>query len=645
MGATQVRGFQSPEERRAFTTALLRDMEALRLMVEKNVFQTGVRKMGVEQEMFLVDSDGYPAPQAEAILQRLGRADFTTELAKYNLEANLDPQPLDGRFLTTLEASLDEVVDAVRQAGSDLDVHPLLVGILPTLCRRDLTLGNMSTPPRYRALNDGLMQERGGPYPVVAQGVDSLDIECENVMVESSSTSFQLHYQVSLANFALDYNLAQLISAPLLASACNSPLVLGRRLWHESRVAMFEKAADSRTRAERARGAPPRVDFGNKWITSPDEIFEEDILRFRPILYTESVADPVAELLAGRFPKLRALSLHNGTVWRWNRVCFGVGSDTEAPHLRIENRVLPAGPTVVDEVANAALFYGLMVGMAGLPVHEHMLIDDARANFRAAARYGLAAEFRWLDGEWISAVDLLLHRLLPVARDGLVQIGVSPVEAGRHLEVIQRRVRSRMNGAQWALDAWDGLSGPPESRARAITRAMMEHQSSPRSKRPVHSWPPPTGLAALPLRLVADVMTADVFTVLVDDAVDLAEATMDWKHVRHVPVEDTKGNLVGLVRHTALLRAQRQAARSGEPIPISNVMDVQMATVSPRATIADGVAAMLRAGESCQLVVEDGRLLGIVTERDYMRAAVTADRAHFGAGGAADPTGVAPNSA
>jgi len=613
MGTQEVRGFRSAEERRAFTAALLDELEAFEIMWADGRFESGARRMGVEQELFLVDANGRPAPVAMAALEALDRPDFTTELARYNLEANLDPAPLSGPFLSALERDLQEAVEAARVAAAPLGAAPLLVGILPTLERGDMSLENITPRARYRALNDGLMRERGGACHVQIHGVDALEVTWSSVMMESSSTSFQLHLQVDPDDFAAAYNRAQAISAPLLAAACNAPLVLGRRLWRESRIAMFAGAADSRSPAQRDRGAPPRVGFGERWVrASPAELFREDALRFRPVLTRDVAPGASARARDGEDPPLRALALHNGTVWRWNRACFGPG-----PHVRVENRVLPAGPTVRDEVANAALFYGLMEGLRAVDFPARMRFDDASANLLSAARYGLDARLKWLDGRDIAARALLLEDLLPAAREGLAALGAPAEEIERYLGVIRDRVETGRTGARWALDAFEDLAGVPGARSRALTLSMMAHQAT---GLPVHSWPSVRPADAPERRTLSDIMSGDVFTVRLDDAVDLAEATMRWRHVRHVPVEDGDGVPVGLIRHTALLEAHRRAAATGRPVPVADVMEPPPPCVSPRDSIRRGLAALIASGQSCQLVVEDGRIIGLVTDSDYTRA-------------------------
>ncbi len=303
-----------------------------------------------------------------------------------------------------MEKELTELLSLVRKSAVELDGDVLLSGILPTLRKSDLTLENLAPILRYSQLNEGVIALRGGPFSIHIKGLDELQITHDNIMMESCNTSFQVHFQTSPAEFALHYNLAQAITAPVLAAAVNSPLLFGHRLWQETRIALFQHSTDARSLPQLARSQPTRVSFGDRWIeNSVMELFREQVARFRPIMITKPDEDPWQILSRGETPLLSALRMHNGTVWRWNRACYGVNDGI--PHLRIENRALPSGPTVTDEIANTAFFVGLMV--AG--PHEYgeiakrLSFDDAKGNFFAAARHGLNAQLTWVDGESVSA--------------------------------------------------------------------------------------------------------------------------------------------------------------------------------------------------------------------------------------------------
>ncbi|MDH3424815.1 MAG: glutamate-cysteine ligase family protein, partial [Gemmatimonadota bacterium] len=408
---------ETPAGTRAFTKALLRDVKALERMLAEGLFETGIRRIGAEQEMFLVNEAWRPASMAMEMLAKLD-GPFTTELALYNLEANIEPRELGGTCFSQVEARLNELVTRAREVARGMGGEVALTGILPTLSKSDVSLESITPKTRYHALNQAFAKARAGePYKLRIQGSDELYTEHQSVMLESCNTSFQVHLQVDPGEFAHVYNVAQLVTAPVLAAAVNSPVLFGKLLWDETRIALFQQSIDTRQGSVHMRDLSPRVRFGEGWIRDGvTDLVLEDIARFRVLLTREVTEDPLAVLDAGGYPSLQAWSLHNGTVYRWNRPCYGIGGGV--PHLRIECRVLPAGPTVVDEVANAAFWIGSVLGAANAygDVTKRIDFADAKSNFLAAARYGLKAGFRWLDDRSWSAPDLILDELLPTAR-------------------------------------------------------------------------------------------------------------------------------------------------------------------------------------------------------------------------------------
>jgi len=611
----------------AFLRALLDDVKALEVMLDNGLIESDQRRIGAEQEVFLVDQASNPAPVAMEVLERLDDPEFTTELARFNLETNLPPYEFGGTCLRQLETDLNERMDRLRKAADAEDADVLLTGILPTLQLSDLGLDNMTPVARYGMLNASLVKLRAGDFQVRIKGVDELFVVHDNVMLEACNTSFQLHFQISPDEFAPLYNLAQAITGPVLAAAVNSPVLLGNRLWHETRVALFEHSVDHRSRTHRSRGQRARVRFGERWAeNSVLEIFRDDIARFRVVIPAEIEEDALAELHAGRIPQLKALCIHNGTVYRWNRPCYGWSNGRA--HLRIENRVLPAGPTVIDEVANAAFYYGLMAALsAELPdIRKVMAFEDAKSNFIAAARLGLKAQFTWFGGQTESASGLILKQLIPHAREGLLSRNIDSSDVDRYLGILEERVESGRTGSQWMLDSLAGMQGStgrPHARFRALTAASIERQ---KTGEPIHTW----DLATLDeardwrhsFRTVGQFMTRDLFTVQPDDLVDLAANVMDWEHVRHVPVEDDEGHLVGLVSHRRLIRLLAQGeARSDDPVPVARIMKLDPVTVTPDTTTLNAIALMRSHRVACLPVVQRGKLVGILTERDLIEVA------------------------
>ena len=628
MGQQDISSAADAAKLRSFTRALIEDVRALERMIDEGLIEADVRRIGAEQELFLIDDACRPAPVALDMIESLSDPTYTTELARFNLEANLSPQVLGGNCLSTMEEELASAVSRAAGAAQDRGCRVCMTGILPTLEQSDLTLENMTPNSRYHELNRVMVELRGGEFQTLIKGVDELQTSHDNVMMEACNTSFQVHFQVGAAEFAKLYNLAQAVTAPVLAAAVNSPVLLQHRLWKETRVALFQQSLDARSKTKLNRGQRQRVSFGEKWIEdSVLEIFREDIARFRVLIAGDVGEGPMEMLDRGEIPPLKALCLHNGTVYRWNRACYGVGGGK--PHLRIENRVLPSGPTVIDEVANSAFFFGLMLALSEEygDITRVMSFDDAKDNFVAAARYGLKARFAWVGGRSYAADELILDHLLPLARAGLAERRVPERDIDRYLGVIEGRVRSGLTGSKWVLASLAHMDGEGslDARMRAVTQAMVDRQFS---GEPVHAWPlaqfATSGDWKLSFRTVGQVMTKDLFTVHPEDLVDLAACLMEWEHIRHVPVEDHEGHLVGLVSHRALLRLVGDGATEGRDarqVAVREIMNPSPVSVTPETKTLDAMEAMRRNKVSCLPVTHDGKLVGIVTEADFISVA------------------------
>jgi CBS domain-containing protein len=623
MGEREITDHVDTDALRAFAKGLLEDVRALERMIANGAFEVGVRRIGAEQEMFLVDSALRPARCALAILGRLPREFFTPELGLFNLEANLSPRELRGDCLAAMERELAGLVGQADEVARSEGARVVLCGILPTLAKSDLGLDSMTPIPRFYQLNRVMSELRGGEFRTYIKGLDELQTTHDNVMLEACNTSFQVHFQVAPAEFAPLYNVAQVVTAPVLAAAVNSPVLLRHRLWHETRVALFQQSLDTRSEAHAQRGGRTRVSFGDDWIDdSVLDIFREDIARYRILIAAELDESPLVQLEEGKIPMLKALRLHNGTVYRWNRPCYGVWQGR--PHLRIENRVLPAGPSVVDEIANATFFFGLMCALSAAheDVRRVMAFDDARENFVAAARYGLGARMHWIgSAKPRGAEELILTELLPQARAGLARHGLEAADVDRYLGVLEERVRSGRTGAQWALDSLEAMPEEvmADERYRALTAAMLERQAS---GRPVHEWelaPVVGGSARDSFRTIGQVMETDLFTVHPEDLVDIAASVMDWEHLRHVPVEDDKGRLVGLITHRQLLRMVGRGDRGARPVAVREIMRPNPVTVTPETSTLEAIERMRAHKVGCLPVVrDDGILVGIVTESDFI---------------------------
>jgi CBS domain-containing protein len=623
MGEHTVSTAKDDQELRAFTRALLADVKALERMLASDIFETGVRRIGAEQEMFLVDPMMQPAPVAMQILEDLQLDNLTTELARFNLEANLSPKVFGGTCLSEMEAEIRDYVDIAAAAAQRAGADVVLSGILPTLRKADLSLDNMSPIPRYFELNRVMKKLRGDEFRVLIKGLDELDMTHDNVMLEACNTSFQIHFQTGPEEFARLYNLAQAVTAPVLAAAVNSPVLLRQRLWMETRIALFQQSIDVRTASAHARGGRPRVHFGDRWVQKGVlELFREDIARFRVMLAGNRDEDPMLVLARGEVPKLSALRMHNGTVYRWNRACYGLSGPK--PHLRIEMRSLPAGPTILDEMANAAFFFGLMATYADEHpnIHEVMNFDDAKNNFFAAARHGLQAQFTWIGGRNYTAAELILDELLPHARAGLTGAGLASDDIDRYLGVLEERVRRNRTGSRWILQSLANMEGKAtlDQAYRTVVTGLVQRQ---KTGAPIHEWE----LASADeeetdprdsFRTVGQFMSTDLFTIHPDDIVDLATNVMEWEHIRHVPVEDESGHLVGMITHRGLLQliAMHTAGEGAEPVVVSSIMSEVPVTATPDTPTLEAMKMMQEHKVSCLPVVENDRLVGLITGRD-----------------------------
>ena len=464
MGDKKVSTQADEAQMRQFTKAVLNDLQALEKMLDGGQLEDGALRIGAEQEMFLVDSSMYPAPLALEIMKEANDKRLTTEIGRFNLEANLTPLDFTGDCLQKLENELFEMVDIVRTAARKFESDVVLCGILPTIQKSDLVEENLTPSPRYTELNRILTALHGDERLVHIKGLDEISLHLQDTFTEFCNTSFQVHLQVPISEFVNSYNWAQAISAPILASAVNSPVLLGHRLWHETRLALFQHSTDTRSAVHQERSQPARVTFGRNWVeNSILDIFHEDVARFRIILTRDLEENSLESLKQGKIPGLDAWRMHNGTVWRWNRACYGVMNNQ--PSLRVEVRFLPSGPTILDEMANSAFFLGLMMSLPKEfgDITKKMAFDDAKTNFFNVARYGLKTQIVWLDGKTFSASQLILKELLPRARQGLQSVGIDPADIEKYLGILKNgfALKKRVRNGFWIR--WQKWTKKPNS--------------------------------------------------------------------------------------------------------------------------------------------------------------------------------------
>ncbi|KAF4408169.1 MULTISPECIES: glutamate--cysteine ligase [Streptomyces] len=469
-------------------------LQGLERLLEEKRFDRPRNLMGLEIELNLAGADGMPRMMNAEVLERISSEDFQTELGQFNLEVNIVPHRLHGRVFDRLAEEIRTALAYADRKAREVDAGIVMVGILPTLAGPDLVSANLSDVDRYTLLNDQILAARGENLVLDIEGVERLLYTSASIAPEAACTSVQLHLQVTPARFAGVWNASQAVAAVQIAMGANAPFLFGRELWRESRPPLFQQATDTRAPELKAQGVRPRTWFGERWIDSAYDLFEENIRYYPALLPICDEEEPLRVLDEGGVPSLQELVLHNGTVYRWNRPVYGVAEGS--PHLRVENRVLPAGPTVDDVIANAAFYYGLVRALAEepRPVWSRLPFADAARNFDTACRYGIDATLRWPRpgrggvGE-MPAVRLVREELLPLAAAGLDAWGVEPADRDHYLGIIEERCRRRVNGASWQAAVFHRALDSGLEREEALAATTRRYCELAREGGPVHTWP------------------------------------------------------------------------------------------------------------------------------------------------------------
>jgi hypothetical protein len=479
----------SSADRSRYRQKVRRCLDAFAQLLRESRFDFDRPLTGLEIELNLVDDAAEPAMRNAEALGAIADPDFQTELGQFNIEINVAPRRLAGRGLAEFEEQIRASLNAAEEKARTVGAHMVMVGILPTLRRTHLRREAISTNPRYALLNEQILAARGEDIAIAIEGAERLAATADTVIPEAACTSTQLHLQVSPAEFPAFWNAAQALAGVQLALGANSPFLLGRRLWAETRIPLFKQATDTRSEELKAQGVRPRVWFGERWVTSVFDLFEENVRYFPALLPICEEEEPADVLARGDVPSLPELRLHNGTVYRWNRPVYDVVNGR--PHLRVENRVLPAGPTVLDTLANAAFYFGAVRALADeqRPVWSQMSFSAAEENFHRGARDGIEAQVFWPGLGYLPATELVLRRLLPLAHEGLDRWAVDPAVRDRLLGVVEQRCLGSRNGTTWQVETLAALEEPGGvARDEALRRLLREYAGHMHDNVPVHLW-------------------------------------------------------------------------------------------------------------------------------------------------------------
>ena len=617
MGEFNVKKLTGDGNKTEYISQLLADIEALEQMLKEDMFIKTPVRIGAEQEFCLANESWEPSNKAVEVLSDIDDPHFTSELTLYNLEINLDPRVLSDRCFSEMHDQLRELMKKAETAAEKHGNKIILTGILPTVNEQYMGLDYMTPIRRYKVLNDAIKDIRKDDIELHIKGVDEVNLHHNNILYEGCNTSFQAHLQIDPDDFANMYNWAQAIAGPILSICTNSPLLLGQELWEETRIALFTQSVDTRASTFILNEKESRVSFGRDWVQgSVVDFYKEAVLRFRSLLTTDFETNSLDELAEGRTPKLNALNLHNGTIYKWNRICYGLTDGK--PHLRIENRYMPSGPTTSDEIANMMLWVGVMQGRpkAFDDIHTKMSFKDAKSNFFNAARYGMAAQFHW-DDQLLSSQQLLLDHFLPMAYRGLYSMGVAPRDAEYYLSIIEKRVRSS-NGSRWMIKAYRKLRKEYKtSDALKILVATMNDRQQRHYT--VDAWQLPRGDEyKIPYEelMVRDRMTTRPITAMENDSAELVLKMMLWKDIHHTPILNLNFDLAGVLTWTDVENYLKNPDQLKENI--SSIMTKDVITVEPDAMLSEAKELMDKNGIHCLPVIHDKKLIGIITSNDIL---------------------------
>lgn len=617
MGDFHVRAIKSPEDRNRYYKAIIADIHHFEQLLAEGRIEKAQNVIGVEQEICIIDLNGRPNPIAINILKDIEDHRYTNELALFNVEANGDPMRLGPDTLQKMENHLLDLMQTGQNAANAHESNLFLTGVLPTLKYKHLDFSWMTPEKRYQILSNELLRLRGREFQIHIEGVDELYAKLNSVLFEACNTSFQTHLQVNPDTFDETYNWCQMISGPVLAASTNSPLLFGRELWHENRIALFKQSLDTRNYRHPVRKFVPRVSFGQDWLKGgAPTLWKNLVARFPLLLMGEELETDLEH--SDQVSKLRSIRLLNGTTYTWNRLCYGVHQNQA--HIRIECRYIPAGPSVIDEIAILAFWVGLMHGMPD-EFHDYenkISFKDVKGNFIRAARTGIRSYFNWF-GKKISASKLIEKKLIPLAANGLASQGISDREIQKYLGIINLRVTTGKTGSEWLIQNYRKLRTryKPSVCNRILVNESLLYQ---KDNKPVHTWNnveinryyEQLPFSIIP-SIVEDVMNSDVFTINEHASVELARHIMMWNNFHHLVVEDDEKNLTGVFSAQQL---ENIPSHFSEQESIKKLMTKSIITIEPHESLGKAKKMMDRFEIRSLPVLENGILVGIITDTD-----------------------------
>ena len=627
MGDFSVRPIESKEDRTTMFSMALEDIQVFEQLLKDNAFTKGPICIGAEQELCIVDQTYEPATTALELLDQIADPHYTNELGLFNLEINLDPLQLYGKVFGNMHDHLKALIAQGQHAANQHQNQLLLTGILPTIQPRHLTFDYMTPVARYKTLSKVLFEMRGQNFEIYLQGVDDLMMSSESILFEAINTSFQLHLQIPSHDFVRKFNWAQTIAGPVLSCCVNSPMIFGRELWAESRIAVFKQSIDIRSSQNSRRKRLPRVYFGDYWLEeSPANIWKEELSRFPLLITSDDLESSLSQMERGDCPDLRAIRLHNGTTYTWNRMCYGAGIK---PHLRIECRYLPAGPTCHDEIANFMFWIGLMEAIPEDFDAQRKQVDfrSVKANFIKAAREGLLATHEWF-GTPYSAQKLLLDHLIPLAYEGLKRHHVEESHINKYMETIVKRVTKQQSGAEWMINQYRILNKKYGSFV-ALQEIVKQTLTYQKEDVPIHEWDIDSTPHILHkinseelLLKVEHLMTSDLYTVQVGTSIAMAEHLMSWHGFHFLPVEDFQGELVGIITDGMI---QRNRKKESPATYVEDILKRKVICTKPESKVAEVIMLLQSHQIHGMPVIAFGKLVGVITLSDLRKAGYSED--------------------